>query len=94
MPETTPISANSHHNVVRSETFARAQRAIDDQLLSALAHPHLNLRHEQQYTAGRDQHYHDFQCLADLGQNLSNLTQDTADIQQTQRGKCAVKLRQ
>ncbi len=60
----------------------------------ALTHTDLHLRQQQQHAAGRHQAYHHLQRPADLGEHLADLTQDGADIQQTDGGKLAVQLGQ
>ena len=59
-----------------------------------LAHTDLDLRQQQQHAAGRHQAHHHLQRPADLGEHLADLTQDGADIQQTDGGKLAVQLGQ
>ncbi len=49
----------------------------------ALTHTDLHLRQQQQHAAGRHRAYHHLQRPADTGEHTADLTQDGADIQQT-----------
>lgn len=75
------------------QRFSCPQRAPDHQLLMALTHTDLHLRQQQQHAAGR--HQPTITSSARLtSESTADLTQDGADIQQTDGGKLAVQLGQ